>query len=104
MDMMRLIKAIRFANSVSHLRGEKSKGLSTFSKVTHHLEAAHEAGELTRHVLNKEVGSEDLQYVVRIGKRYGPNVANRVYARYMRRRALEAQEALEEEDDGPEAT
>jgi hypothetical protein len=104
MDMMRLIKAIRFANTVNHMRGEKNKGLETFSRVSHQLETMHEASEVTRHVVNKEVSSEDLHYIIRIGKRHGPGVANRVYARYMKQRALEAQEALEEEVDEPETT
>jgi len=101
MDMMRIIKAIRFANTVNSMAGEKNKALSTFSEVTHQLETVHEAGEVSRHVMNKEVSSDDLHYVIRIGKRHGPGVANRVYARYMRQRALEAQ-ALEEGLDGPE--
>ncbi len=100
MDMMKIVKAIRLANTVNQMRGQKNKGLSTFSEVTHQLETVHEAGEVTRHIINKEVGREDLHYVLHIGKRHGPGVANRVYARYMRQRALEAQ-ALEEEIDEP---
>ena len=102
MDMMKVVKAIRFANTVNHVRGEKNRALATFSKVSHHLETVHEAGEVTRHVINEEVTGEDLRYILRIGKRHGPGVANRVYARYMKQRALEAQEALEEDSDGPE--
>ena len=102
MDMMKIIKAIRFANTVNNIRNQKNKALATFSTVTHNLETAHEAGEVARHVVNKEVSREDLHYVIRIGKRHGPNIANRVYARYMRQRALEAQEALEDAEDGSE--
>lgn len=102
MDMMKIVKAIRFANTVNHMRGEKNKALSTFSQVTHQLETVHEAGEVTRHVINDEVTREDLHYVLRIGKRHGPGVANRVYARYMKQRALEAQQALEEGIDESE--
>ncbi len=101
MDMMKIIKAIRFANTVHQMNGQKNKALSTFSEVTRRLETVHEASEVSRHVMNKEVSSEDLHYVLRIGKRHGPGVANRVYARYMRQRALEAQ-ALDEGLDGPE--
>lgn len=101
MDMMNIIKAIRFANTVNQMNGQKNKALSTFSEVTRQLETVHEAAEVSRHVMNKEVSSEDLHYVLRIGKRHGPGVANRVYARYMRQRALEVQ-ALEEGLDEPE--
>lgn len=104
MDMLKVIKAIRLANKVNHIRGEKNKALSAFSQVSHQLETMHEASEVTRHVLNQEVTGEDLHYVIRIGKRHGPGVANRVYARYMRQRASEAQQTEEDDADGPEAT
>jgi hypothetical protein len=102
MDMMRVIKAIRFANTVSNMRGEKDKALNIFSKVTQKLEEAHETSDVARHIINKEVCREDLHYVMRTGRRYGPGLANRVYARYMEQRALEAA-VLEEEIDEPEA-
>lgn len=91
MDMMKVIKAIRFANTVNSIRNEKNKALSTFSQVTHNLETVHEGSEVARHVLNDEVTGDDLHYVIRIGKRHGPGLANRVYARYMRQRMLEAE-------------
>lgn len=102
MDMLKVIKVIRLANNVNHLRGEKNKALSTFSQISHQIETIHEASEVTRHIVNQEVTGDDLHYVIRIGKRHGPGVANRVYARYMRQRA-EALQA-EEDEDGPEAT
>lgn len=102
MDMMKIIKAIRFANTVNHIRGEKNKGLEALVRVSRQIETTHEAGEVTRHLINQEVTRDDLHYVLRIGKRHGPGVANRVYARYMRQRAIEAQQALEDVDDGPE--
>jgi len=102
MDMMKIVKAIRFANTVNKIRNQRNKALATFSAVTHNVESAHEAGEVARHIVNKEVSRDDLHYVIRIGRRHGPSIANRVYARYMRQRALEAQEDQEEEEDGPE--
>ncbi len=100
--MYKVFKAIRFANTVNNIRNEKNKALATFAEVSRHVETAHEAREVANHVVAKEVSREDFHYVLRIGKRYGPGVANRVYARYMRQRALET-EALEEEIDEPEA-
>lgn len=102
MDMHRVVKLIRFANTVNTIRNEKNKALSAFSEVSRHIESAHEAREVTSHIINKEVSSEDLHYVLRIGKRYGPGFANRVYLRYMERRAVEEQ--IEEDTDGPETT
>ena len=102
MDMYKVFKAIRFANTVNNIRNQKNKALATFAEVSRHIETAHEASEVTTHIIAKEVSREDFHYVVRIGKRYGPGVANRVYARYMRQRALEAEGLLEEEIDGSE--
>lgn len=95
MDMLRVIKAIRFANKVNHFRKERNKALAVVSDVTYHVESAHETREVCSNIINKEVSREDLHYVVKMSKRYGPGVANRVYARYMQQRALE--QNLEEE-------
>ena len=102
MDMFKVIKAIRFANKVNNLRQEKNKALAMLSDVTYHVETTHETREVCERIVNKEVGREDLRYVVKMGKRYGPGVANRVYARYMRQRALEMQELEEDSPDEQE--
>jgi len=97
MDMHKLFQVIRYANMANGIRIEKNRALATIAEVTHHVETVHEAREVTTHVINKEVSREDFHYVVRISKRYGPKFANRVYARYMQQRAMQAQQALEEE-------
>ena len=89
MDMRRIVKIIRIANTVNNIRNQKNKAVSTFAEVSHHIETAHEARQVTTHIINDEVSREDLYYVLRIGKRYGPGIANRVYLRYMNQRALE---------------
>jgi hypothetical protein len=102
MDMYKVFRALRFVNTVNHIRNEKNKAVATFSEVSHHIETAHEAREVITRIVEKEVGREDLQYVIRAGKRYGPGVANRIYARYMRQRAIE--QSLEEEADESETS
>lgn len=99
--MLRVIKAIRFANKVNHFRKERNKALSMVSDVTYHVESVHETREVCQNIANKEVKREDLHYVVRMGKRYGPGVANRVYARYMQQRAMEQEleEAIDEQEE-----